>query len=134
MPTISNLLVSPQASGTFLSLEFKEAAEQAILAKEKTFTAADESGEEITYQLQNKNQQYIIRVQKQTTVNDTYHKPSVKHWLGTDGNGMDMLTRLMYGGRISLMIGFVCYRDRDCPWYYHRRLLPAISAAGWIPY
>lgn len=105
--TISNLLVSPQASGTFLSLEFKEAAEQAILAKEKTFTAADESGEEITYQLQNKNQQYIIRVQKQTTVNDTYHKPSVKHWLGTDGNGMDMLTRLMYGGRISLMIGFV---------------------------
>ena len=55
--TISNLLVSPQASGTFLSLEFKEAAEQAILAKEKTFTAADESGEEITYQLQNKNQQ-----------------------------------------------------------------------------
>ena len=105
--TISNLLVSPQASGTFLSLEFKKAAEQAILAKEKTFTAADESGEEITYQLQNKNQQYIIRVQKQTTVNDTYHKPSVKHWLGTDGNGMDMLTRLMYGGRISLMIGFV---------------------------
>ena len=105
--TISNLLVSPQASGTFLSLEFKEAAEQAILAKEKTFTAADESGEEITYQLQNKNQQYIIRVQKQTTVNDTYHKPSVKHWLGTDGNGMDMLTRLMYGGRVSLVIGFI---------------------------
>ena len=96
------------ASGTFLSLEFKrKRRSKAILAKEKTFTAADESGEEITYQLQNKNQQYIIRVQKQTTVNDTYHKPSVKHWLGTDGNGMDMLTRLMYGGRISLMIGFV---------------------------
>jgi peptide/nickel transport system permease protein len=27
--------------------------------------------------------------------------------LGTDGNGMDMLTRLMYGGRVSLVIGFI---------------------------
>ena len=25
----------------------------------------------------------------------------------TDGNGMDILTRLMYGGRISLTIGFL---------------------------
>ena len=105
--TISDLLVSPQTTGSFLPLEFKEAVEQAILAKADTFTAKDESGEEITYQLQSKNQQYVIRVQKETTVNDTYHKPSTSHWLGTDGNGMDMLTRLMYGGRISLMIGFV---------------------------
>ena len=36
------------------------------------------------------------------------HAPTVKHpWLGTDGNGMDMLTRLMYGGRVSLVIGFI---------------------------
>ena len=34
-------------------------------------------------------------------------RDSSKHWAGTDGNGMDMLTRLMYGGRISLLIGFV---------------------------
>ena len=34
--------------------------------------------------------------------------PSAKHWLGTNRDGQDMLTRLMYGGRISLMIGFVC--------------------------
>ena len=27
--------------------------------------------------------------------------------LGLDANGMDVLTRLMYGGRISLMVGFV---------------------------
>lgn len=105
--TISDLLVSPQTTGSFLTLDFKEAVEQAILAKADTFTSVDESGEEVTYQLQNKNQQYVIRVQKETTVNDTYHKPSTAHWLGTDGNGMDMLTRLMYGGRISLMIGFV---------------------------
>ena len=105
--TISNLLVSPQANGVFLSLSFKEAVEQAIADKATTFTAINEAGEEETYQLQTKNTQYVVRSQKATTVNDTYSAPSKKHWAGTDGNGMDMLTRLMYGGRISLMIGFV---------------------------
>lgn len=38
---------------------------------------------------------------------DQYSFPSKDHRLGTDMYGMDMLTRLMYGGRISLMIGFV---------------------------
>ena len=32
---------------------------------------------------------------------------SAQHWLGTDENGWDIFTRLMYGGRISLTIGFV---------------------------
>ena len=105
--TVSNLLVSPQAKGVFLSLSFKEAVEQAIADKATTFTAINEAGEEETYQLQTKNTQYVVRSQKATTVNDTYSAPSKKHWAGTDGNGMDMLTRLMYGGRISLMIGFV---------------------------
>ena len=105
--TVSNLLVSPQAKGVFLSLSFKEAVEQAIADKASTFTAVNEAGEEETYQLQTKNTQYVVRSQKATTVNDTYSGPSKKHWLGTDGNGMDMLTRLMYGGRISLMLGFV---------------------------
>ena len=29
------------------------------------------------------------------------------HWMGTDNMGYDVLTRLMYGGRVSLTIGFV---------------------------
>lgn len=33
--------------------------------------------------------------------------PSAAHWLGTDGFGRDMLTRILYGGRISLMVGFL---------------------------
>ena len=33
--------------------------------------------------------------------------PSLKHWLGTDDLGQDVFTRMVYGGRISLMIGFV---------------------------
>ncbi|NBV24018.1 MAG: ABC transporter permease subunit [Proteobacteria bacterium] len=32
-------------------------------------------------------------------------KPSAKHWLGTDHLGRDQLTRLLYGGRVSLMVG-----------------------------
>lgn len=29
------------------------------------------------------------------------------HWLGTDENGRDIWARLLYGGRVSLMVGFV---------------------------
>ena len=32
---------------------------------------------------------------------------SWSHWMGTDNMGYDVLTRLMYGGRVSLTIGFV---------------------------
>ena len=38
---------------------------------------------------------------------NAYEAPSFAHWLGTDGNGMDLLTRIMYGGRVSLVIGFI---------------------------
>lgn len=31
--------------------------------------------------------------------------PSLKHWCGTDELGRDLLTRMMYGGRISLAVG-----------------------------
>ncbi len=31
--------------------------------------------------------------------------PSAKHWLGTDALGRDQLTRLLYGGRVSLLVG-----------------------------
>lgn len=34
-------------------------------------------------------------------------EPSLDHWLGTDENGYDIFTRLMYGGRVSLTIGFI---------------------------
>ena len=33
--------------------------------------------------------------------------PSVEHLLGTDTLGRDLLTRMMYGSRISLMVGFL---------------------------
>jgi peptide/nickel transport system permease protein len=34
-----------------------------------------------------------------------YLPPSSAHWLGTDQNGRDVLARLLYGGRLSILIG-----------------------------
>ena len=33
--------------------------------------------------------------------------PSVEHWLGTDQFGRDLYTRIVYGARTALMVGFV---------------------------
>ncbi|PCJ33957.1 MAG: peptide ABC transporter permease [Cellvibrionales bacterium] len=33
--------------------------------------------------------------------------PSAEHWLGTDTLGRDLLTRILYGSRISLAVGFI---------------------------
>lgn len=32
--------------------------------------------------------------------------PTSEHWMGTDGFGRDMLTRVLYGARVSLFVGF----------------------------
>jgi oligopeptide transport system permease protein len=37
----------------------------------------------------------------------TFQGPSLRHWLGTDQYGRDLLARLAYGGRLSLLVGSV---------------------------
>ncbi len=46
---------------------------------------------------------YIVKFSEPTN----YLKPSASHWLGTDDKGYDVFSRLMYGGRVSLTVGFV---------------------------
>ena len=36
-----------------------------------------------------------------------FARPSVDHWFGTDEFGRDVLSRVMYGARIALFVGFV---------------------------
>ena len=73
---------------------------------EEDDTASDATMEYTIERSQN-HAHWIIRQQQSSRQYDSYSFPSAKHWLGTDKYGMDMLTRLMYGGRVSLMIGFI---------------------------
>ena len=51
--------------------------------------------------------EYVINCEQTIYLIDIYAAPSRTHLLGTDGDGFDVLARIMYGGRISLMVGFV---------------------------
>jgi len=104
---ISNMNINSVVGGVFLAPDFKEAATLAIQDGADSFLYTDSAGETDTYLLSEKNGQYLISRNQETRVIDMYAQPSKEHPIGTDGNGMDLLARLMYGGRISLLIGFV---------------------------
>ncbi len=40
-----------------------------------------------------------------TDLRHLYQSPSLRHWFGTDELGRDVLTRIIYGGRVSLAFG-----------------------------
>lgn len=98
----SNTVVSSYIAGQVLTLEFKDAAKEAIANDLTEFEFND-----ATYVIYRNNTIWDIRSETQTQVVNAYEAPSFTHWLGTDGNGMDLLTRIMYGGRVSLVIGFI---------------------------
>ena len=106
---ISRYIVRPLMADVFLSRAFKEELVESILNKEEAFLFTGEDGEEYEYEIQYdpRTNSWSINQEKETKVFDSYSAPSREHWLGTDKNGMDMLTRLMYGGRVSLTIGFI---------------------------
>ena len=89
--------------------------EEIPIAFQGVITEAIEAGQEtVTYGGRNffleydlANKIWSVKEKSSTRVWDSYARPSKTHPLGTDKNGMDMLTRLMYGGRVSLVIGFI---------------------------
>ncbi len=113
-----------------MSFELKKAIEEEVVKmvdaglRETTFTQAlpsqtesggynyDEDGNIIyadteLHVTQRQVGSYVINCDQIIYQIDRYASPSVKHILGTDGDGFDVFARVMYGGRVSLMVGFV---------------------------
>ena len=106
----SRYIINPLMKDVFLSRQFKDELIAHVESGESSsFTYTDEEGVESEYQVTYDPGKKIWNVMQSedTYVFDTYSFPTKAHWLGTDKNGMDMLTRLMYGGRVSLYIGFI---------------------------
>lgn len=126
---LSDFAVRRYSGEDSLSIEFKAAAQNAIeeMEDEGRQTASfvfalpeldqngsvvvDENGETICVDTEinvtKKVGQYVLNCEQLTYLIDIYGPVSSSHPFGTDADGMDVLARMMYGGRISLMVGFV---------------------------
>ena len=75
-------------------------------------TELDKSGKtsyattEVTYEVDGVT--YVVQQTTETTLADNFlSAPSARHPLGTDDQGYDVMARLMYGGRVSLLVSFM---------------------------
>ena len=104
---VSTIIVNPLDQTLFLTVEYKTAVRQAIINRQTRFSYTHEDGETIEYTIARVNTNYNIKKETPIEIIRLYENPSVEHPLGLDNNGMDVMTRLMYGGQVSLMVGFV---------------------------
>ena len=118
---ISTFVVRRYNGEDSLSLEFKAAAREVVMRMEEqklakdSFTfdipQLDENGNvkmvESTLMVTDKATTYVLVCEQYTYMLDRFAGPSAEHPFGTDGDGMDILARMMAGGRISLLVGFV---------------------------
>ena len=106
---VSPFVISASDGNTAIPDDLREALLTAVDADASEVVYTDADGAEHTFSISYDAYSKVYNVTETTEnlVYDRYASPSLEHWLGTDGNGMDMLTRLMYGGRVSLIIGFI---------------------------
>ena len=106
---ISRYVVNAVMGDVFLTRDFKDQLIECIQSGSEDFVYTGADGETYDYKVSYNpdTKGWTVLQSKETYVFDTYASPSRDHWLGTDRNGMDMMTRLMYGGRVSLVIGFI---------------------------
>ena len=106
---IGRFVVSAADASVVISRDFRDRLEEAIDDNITEFNYTDADGNEAEYDIvyDASTGVWSVKQMTETYVFDRYASPNKEHWLGTDTNGMDMLTRLMYGGRVSLMIGFI---------------------------
>lgn len=104
---VSNIIVNPVNADAFLPMDYKAAVADAIASHHTSFEYVNAEGVTEKHTIDIRVNNYIISTMQKTMLIDMYSAPSASHWLGTDDHGMDVITRLMYGGRISLMVGFI---------------------------
>lgn len=104
---ISSIIVNPLDQSVFLSMDFKSQVREAIDNGIQRFSFMEENGEEVEYIINRVNTTFNIKRETPTELIRAYENPSANHWLGLDSNGMDVMTRLMHGGQVSLLVGFV---------------------------
>lgn len=104
---VSNVAYGAEQVGTELTVDFLLNTQEAMRTGATSFTFVDQYGEEIDARIAITNNNYYITTEQQTTLLLMKDGPSKEHVLGTDINGMDVFTRLMHGGRISLLVGFI---------------------------
>ena len=101
---ISRTVIQSRTAGTTTPRQLHSLVDQAIDSGTESFSW-DNRQFQLVYDAANRI--WSLREATATRVWDAYAAPSRAHPLGTDKNGMDVLTRLMYGGRVSLVIGFI---------------------------
>lgn len=78
---------------------------------DKGLPITDENGDilliESELTINDKVTDFVVVCEQNTNMIDRFAAPSDEHVFGTDGDGMDILARMMAGGRVSLLVGFV---------------------------
>lgn len=104
---ISDIAYGADYVGIELTLDFVRNLQDAMRSGSETFSFVNQYGEETDATITVVNGNYYVSTMQKTSLIDARAGLSSDHLLGTDVNGMDVLTRLMYGGRVSLIVGFV---------------------------
>ncbi|MDE6281077.1 MAG: ABC transporter permease, partial [Oscillospiraceae bacterium] len=110
MGYISRFVVQSKVPGVTITRDFKEALEKALDADQDDFfynDGTEDGNHEYRIRYDATANVWSVEQETSTYVYDSYAAPSMAHPLGIDKSGMDVLTRLMYGGRVSLVIGFI---------------------------
>ena len=125
----STFIVRDRSGLDTLSVDFKETVQQVIAEMDETDTSVttfvyplaeiNENGEAVVDEEGNSNMidteititrkplEYAITCEQIVYMINRFDSPTDAHPFGTDGDGMDILARMMAGGRVSLMVGFV---------------------------
>lgn len=107
MLLVSDIAYGPDYKGIELTVDFVKKLQEAMRSKSSSFSFVDQYGEVTEATINIVNENYYVSTLQVNSLIDGRSAPSSTHPLGTDINGMDVFTRLMYGGRVSLIVGFV---------------------------